>query len=71
MEFLLEFKSFKYKEGDIVLVHYWYTYDVTPVKILEKVGNKFKITHNVEDSKIFNAPDELIKSSDIIDYFRK
>lgn len=71
MEFLLEYKSFKYKEGDIVLTHYWYTYDVTPVKIIGKTGNKFKVSHNIEESKIFNAPDELIKASDIIDYFKK
>lgn len=70
MRFLLEFKSF-YKEGDTVLVEYWYNDMVTPVKILEKVSKvSYKVSHNVPDSKIPNAPDEIIKSSDIIDFSR-
>jgi hypothetical protein len=70
MRFLLEFKSF-YKEGDTVLVEYWYNDMVTPVKILEKVSKvSYKVSHNVTDSKIPNAPDEIIKSSDIIDFSR-
>jgi len=70
MKFLLEFKSF-YKEGDIVLVEYWYNDMVTPVKIIEKVSKvSYKVSHNVPNSKIFNAPDEIIKSSDIIDFSR-
>ena len=70
MKFLLEFKSF-YKEGDIVLIEYWYNDMVTPVKILEKVSKvSYKVSHNVPNSKIFNAPDEIIKSSDIIDFSR-
>ncbi len=70
MKFLNEYKSF-YKEGDIVLIEYWYNDMITPVKILEKVSNRsFKITHNISQSKIFNAPDEIIKTSDIIDNAR-
>lgn len=70
MKFLLEFKSF-YNVGDIVLIQYWYNDMVTPVKILEKVSKvSYKVTHNVPNSKIFNAPDEIIKSSDIIDFSR-
>ena len=70
MKFLLEFKSF-YKEGDIVLVEYWYNDMVTPVKILEKLSKvSYKVSHNVPDSKISNAPDEIIKSTDIIDFSR-
>jgi hypothetical protein len=70
MKFLLEFKSF-YKEGDIVLVEYWYNDMVTPVKILEKLSKvSYKVSHNVPDSKIKNAPDEIIKSTDIIDFSR-
>jgi hypothetical protein len=70
MKFLLEFKSF-YKEGDIVLVEYWYNDMVTPVKILEKLSKvSYKVSHNVPNSKIFNAPDEIIKSTDIIDFSR-
>mgnify|MGYP000444840393 FL=1 len=70
MKFLLEFKSF-YKEGDIVLVEYWYNDMVTPVKILEKLSKvSYKVSHNVSNSKISNAPDEIIKSTDIIDFSR-
>jgi hypothetical protein len=69
MEFLVEYSSY-YKIGDKVLVEYWYNSDITVVKIIETVGRKYKITHNIPESKIFNAPDELIKSTDIIDYFR-
>ena len=70
MKFLLEFKSF-YKEGDVVLVEYWYNDMVTPVKILEKLSKVYyKVSHNIPDSKIKNAPDEVIKSTDIIDFSR-
>ena len=69
MKFLLEFKSF-YKEGDIVLIEYFYRDIITPVKIVKKNKRTFKVTHNIPESKIFNAPDELIKSSDIIDIYR-
>ena len=65
MKYILEFKSF-YNEGDIVLIEYWYNDMETPVKILEKVGNKYLVSHNVEQSKIKNAPDELILKKDII-----
>jgi len=70
MKHLYEYKSF-YKEGDIVLIEYWYNDMITPVKILEKVsGRKLKVSHNIPESKIFNAPDEIIKTSDIIDNAR-
>lgn len=78
MKFLLEYKSF-YKEGDIVLIQYWYNDMITPVKILgtpeqkamEKVSKrKYKISHSIEQSKIFNAPEEDINISDIIDFAR-
>ena len=69
MKFILEYKSF-YKPGDIILIEYWYNHMVTKVKILEKKGNKFLVSHNIDDSKIKNAPDELIKSSNIISIFR-
>jgi len=70
MKFLLEYKSF-YNVGDIVLIEYWYNDMITPVKIIEKVSKvSYKVTHNIENSKIFNAPDEIIKSSDIIDSAR-
>jgi hypothetical protein len=70
MKFLLEFKSF-YNEGDIVLIEYWYNDMITPVKIVEKVSKvSYKVSHNVPNSKIQNAPDEIIKKGDIIDKFR-
>lgn len=69
MNFLLEFKNY-YKEGDIVLIEYWYNSIIVPCKIIEKQGRKYKVTHNIPESKIFNAPDEIIKSSDIIDHYR-
>lgn len=70
MKFISEFKSF-FQEGDEVLIEYWYNHMVTPVKILEKKGRKYLVSHNVEGSKIKNAPDEEIKSRDIISIFRK
>jgi hypothetical protein len=70
MNFILEFKNY-YKEGDIVLIEYWYNGMITPVKILEKNKRSYTVSHNTTHSTIFNAPDEVIKSSDIIDYFNK
>jgi hypothetical protein len=70
MKFLLEFKSF-YNEGDIVLIEYWYNDMITPCLIVEKVSKmSYKVSHNVPNSKIKNAPDEIIKKSDIIDNAR-
>jgi hypothetical protein len=70
MKFLLEFNSF-YNEGDIVLIEYWYNDMITPVKIVEKVSKmSYKVSHNVPNSQIQNAPDEIIKKSDIIDNAR-
>ena len=70
MKHLYEYKSY-FKEGDVVLIEYWYNDMITPVKILEKVSSrKFKVSHNIPESKIFNAPDEIIKTSDIIDNAR-
>ncbi len=70
MRFICEFKSF-YNEGDIVLVEYWYNDMITPVKILEKISSKsYKVSHNISQSKIQNAPDEVVKTTDIIDKFR-
>lgn len=65
MKFILEYKNY-YKEGDIVLIEYWYNHMITQVKILEKQKGKFLVSHNISDSKIQNAPEETIKSSQII-----
>lgn len=69
MKFILEYKSF-YKVNDIVLIEYWYNNMITPVKIIDKKGNKFIVTHNIQESSIFNAPDESIYTSDILDKYK-
>jgi len=43
---------------------------VTPVRILEKKGNKYLVSHNNDHSKIKNAPNEYVSKSDIIDLFK-
>jgi hypothetical protein len=44
---------------------------ITPVQIVEQTSPRsFKISHNIPNSKIQNAPDEIIKTSDIIDIAR-
>lgn len=69
MKFILEYKSY-YKINDIILIKYWYNRMITPVKIIDKKGNKFIISHDITESRIKNAPNESIKSSDIISIFR-
>lgn len=70
MRFIAEFNQF-WKEGDVVLTHYWYNDMITPVKILEKVSkSSYKVSHNTPQSKIQNAPDEVLKSSEILDILR-
>ena len=69
MMYLTEFKSF-YKQGDVILIEYWYNHMITPVVIIEKKGNKFVVSHDTQNSKIKNAPNELISKSDIIDKFK-
>ncbi len=66
MIYLTEFNSF-YKIGDVVLIEYWYNHMITPCRIVEKRGNKFLVSHNVPNSEIKNAPDELLSKSSIID----
>ena len=86
MKFILEFNSYKkptYQIGDVVLVEYWYIdepscspqlqkeFPYTPVRIVEKLSKQsFKVSHNVPTSKIKNAPDEVVKTLDIIDFAR-
>jgi ribosomal protein L21E len=56
-----------YKEGDTVLIRYWVTGDVIPVKIKEvKAKNAYLVTFNVQNSLYDRAPDKIIKKSDII-----
>lgn len=70
MEHILEYKQY-YHDGDIVLIEYWYNDMITPVKILEKIGRKYRISHNIKISKIKNAPEEIIKNSDIISHYHR
>lgn len=60
-----------YKEGDLVLIEYWYNGMLTPVKIVEKNGSIYTISHDIKDSKINKAPNSKIKKSDIIDFYIK
>lgn len=69
MKFLLEKKQF-FKKDDKVIIEYWYEDILTPVIIKDVIGRKFLISHNIPESKIFGAPDEMIKSSEIIDFYR-
>lgn len=69
MKILESFKSFSLDEGDKVLTHYWYDGMITPVEIKEKKGRRFLVSHNIEESKIQNAPDEWLKKEDIIDKY--
>lgn len=69
MKFILEYKSF-YKEGDIVLIKYWYNKMITPVKIIESKKGSFLVSHNIPESKIQNAPEELIEKTKIISIYR-
>ena len=70
MKYILEYKSY-YNVGDEVLIEYWYdSVGIVPVKIVEKKGNKYKISYNVENSKIKNAPDQIISGADIIYFYR-
>jgi len=70
MKFILEYKNY-FNIGDKVLIEYWYNNMVTPVQIVEKQGGKLLISHNIPESKIQNAPDEKIKSSEIICPYRE
>ena len=68
MKFILEYNNF-YKIVDLVLIHYWYNNMITPVIIKDITKRKITISHNNDYSEIKNAPDEIIKSKDIIDRY--
>ena len=71
MQYIVEYKDF-YKIGDVILLEYWYNDMLVPVKIIEKISkSRFKVSYDVEGSDIRNAPDEVIKSSDILDKHSK
>lgn len=66
MNYLNEWRQF-YNVGDNVLIEYWYNHMLTPVTIKDKKGKKWLVSHKTNNSKIQNAPDEWISSSDILD----
>lgn len=70
LQYLIDKKNY-YNIGDIVLIEYWYNGMITCVLITDIQGRSYKISHNIPESQIFNAPDEIIKSSDIIDHFSR
>ena len=60
-----------YMVGDIVMIRYWLTGDISPVKITKKITkNNFVVSHRVENSSLFNAPDQEIKKSQIIGTYK-
>jgi hypothetical protein len=70
MNYILEYKNF-YKEGDIVIIEYWYNGMITPVSIVKQLSKRtYEVSHNNKYSKIKNAPNEIIKSSGIIDFYK-
>jgi hypothetical protein len=71
MKYLIERINFNdYQVGDKVIIHYWYNNDICPVKIIEKRGHKYLVSHNIPESEIKNAPDELLTINDIISLYR-
>lgn len=70
MDFIFEFSEY-YNIGDLVIIEYWYNGMITPVKIIDKQKRKYRISHNIPESEIFNAPEEIISSTNIIDHFKK
>ena len=64
--FILEKRNF-YKKGDLILIEYWYNDMITVCRIVDIIGRKYKVSHDVEGSVIRNAPDETIKTSEILD----
>ena len=69
MDYLIEKRNF-YNIGDIVLIEYFYNDMITPVKIIDMVGRNYMVSHGIPESFIFNAADEVIKASDIIDIYK-
>ena len=56
-----------YAVGDLVFIRYSLTGDVTPVKIIEKKSHSyFIVSHKVDGSHLYNAPDHGVKVGEII-----
>lgn len=69
MEYLIEYKAY-YNIGDKVLIEYWYNDMITVCEVMEKVGRKYRLSHNTKESEIKNAPEELVSAKDIIDHYK-
>jgi hypothetical protein len=69
MVHILEYGSY-FKDGDVVVIEYWYNGMLTPVKIVGAKKGSFLVSHDVEQSKIRNAPDEWVRKSDVIDKYQ-
>jgi len=69
LKYIIESKNY-YKVGDIVLIEYWYNGMICPTKIIDIAGRTYTVSHNIKESKIFNAPDEKLKTLNIIDIYR-
>ena len=60
-----------YAVGDIVMIRYYLTGDLCPVKIItKKLKNYFIVSHKVQDSHLYNAPDHGVKLSEIIGRYK-
>jgi hypothetical protein len=70
-EFINESHNNTYSIGDVVLIRYYLTGDITPVKIIDKKSkNYFIVSHRVKDGHLYNAPDHGIKSNSIIGLYK-
>ena len=76
MKHLIDFKLFEsyndYNVGDIVLIRYSLTGDITQVKIIKKYGkNNFLVSFQTEDSFFVNAKDQEVNIKEIIGPYRE
>lgn len=58
--------SGRYKTGDVVWTHYWYTDNLCRVTIKGAQQGKILVSHDIEEDPYFGAPDERISVSQIL-----
>jgi hypothetical protein len=64
-------KDLEFSVGDIVLIRYWLTGDIVPVKIIEKKTHSyFIVSHKVEGSNLVNVKDHGIKKNSILGMYK-
>lgn len=69
--FILKEGRIDYREGDSVMIRYWLTGDIVPVKIVKKKAKNFYIvSHKLEDSHLHNAPDHGVRGSEILGLYK-